>query len=56
MSPGRWPYLPKRPRKRLTEKEPNIPPTEKMATESDHRAVRAPSEMASENLLLHVWL
>lgn len=33
-------YLPKRLTKRLTEKEPHIPPTEKMATESDHRAVK----------------
>lgn len=33
-------YLPKRLTKSPTEKEPHIPPTEKMATESDHSAVR----------------
>lgn len=49
-------YLPKRLTKRLTEKEPSIPPTEKMATEIDHRAVTVVQEMGSENLLIHVSL
>jgi hypothetical protein len=40
--------------KRPTEKEPKMPPTEKMATEMDHRVVRDVAGMGSEYLLFHV--
>lgn len=40
--------------KRPTEKEPKMPPTEKMATEMDHRVVRDVVGMGSEYLLFHV--
>jgi hypothetical protein len=38
------------------EKEPTMPPTEKMATEVDHSVVRVVREMCSEYLLVHVSL
>lgn len=53
---GKSSYLPKRLTKSPIEKEPIIPPTEKMATESDHRAVKVFHEMGSENLWVHVSL
>jgi len=42
--------------KRPTEEEPQMPPTEKMATETDQSVVRVVREMFSENLLSHVSL
>jgi len=54
-------YLPNLLTNRLTEKEPIIPPTEKMATERDHREVRSCGETAFplrsvRVLLKNLWM
>ncbi len=49
-------YLPKRFKKSPTEKEPKMPPTEKMATDTDQSVVRVVTGTYSEYLLYHVSL
>ena len=56
MARGAIVYLPRRLTNRPTEKEPKMPPTEKMATDMDQRVVREDGGMDSEYLLKYVSL